>query len=64
MIMLKFQIIVNDCVCVETDATGCAWGFTYTEEQAKERVANLAKVGITATYEAIDGNNWVNNWVG
>lgn len=62
--MLKFQIIANDCVCVETDATGCCWGFTHTEEQAKARVANLAKVGITATYEAIDENNWVNNWIG
>lgn len=62
--MAKFQIIVNNCVCVERDATGCTWGFTFTKEQAENRVANLAKVGIVATYEPINENNWVNNWIG
>ena len=62
--MAKFQIIANGCVCCDKDSKGRYWGFTLTEEQAKDRVASLAEVGISATYEPISNNHWVNNWVG
>lgn len=62
--MLKYQIISNGCVCCDKDSKGNTWGFTYTEESAKARVANLAKVGINATYEPIGESHWVNDWIG
>ena len=62
--MAKFQIIASGCVCCEKDSKGRYWGFTQTEEQAQDRVASLADVGIVATYEPIEGSHWVNNWIG
>lgn len=62
--MAKYQIIANGCVCCDKDSKDRYWGFTLTEEQAKDRVASLAEVGISATYELINNNHWVNNWVG
>lgn len=62
--MAKFQIIANGYVCCDRDSKGRYWGFTATEDQAKDRVASLAEVGINATYEPITENHWVNNWVG
>lgn len=62
--MLKYQIVSNGYVCCDKDSKGNAWGFTHTEEQAQNRVASLAEVGITATYEPIDESHWVNNWIG
>lgn len=66
--MAKFQILFTykgeTCVCDEKDSKGRYWCFTDTEEQAQDRVASLAEVGITATYEPIDANHWVNNWIG
>lgn len=62
--MLKFQIVSNGCVCCDTDSKGRNWGFTYTEEQAQERVTSLANVGIIATYEPINEKHWVNDWIG
>ena len=66
--MARFQILFNykgtTCVCDEKDSKGRYWCFTDTEEQAKDRVASLAEVGITATYEPIDASHWVNNWIG
>ena len=62
--MAKYQIIVGGCVCCDQDSKGRCWGFTLTEEQARDRVASLAEVGISATYEPIDNTHWVNNWIG
>lgn len=62
--MLKYQIIVNGCVCCDKDSNGNTWGFTYTETQAQDRVASLADIGISATYEPIGESHWVNNWIG
>ncbi len=62
--MLKYQIISNGYVCCDKDSKGSTWGFTYTEESAKARVANLAEVGINATYEPIGESHWVNDWIG
>ena len=62
--MAKFQIVVNGNICTAKDSKGREWGFTLTEEQAQDRVANLANVGIQATYEPINENHWVNNWIG
>lgn len=69
---MKYQILFNTvvcgqpcvCVCDVKDSKGRYWGFTATEEQAKDRVQALAEAGIVATYEPIDGNHWVNNWIG
>lgn len=41
------------CAC-DTVAKGKAWSYVYTEEQAKERVADLATVGVNAWYEETD----------
>lgn len=62
--MAKFQIIANGYICTAKDSKGKEWGFTLTEQQAQERIADLAEVGIIATYEPIDENHWVNNWIG
>ena len=71
--MLKYEILFNTiinnelitCVCDAKDLKGRCWCFTYTEEQAKDRVAALAEVGIDAWYEEIDNNHWVNDgWIG
>ena len=62
--MAKFQIIANGNICTAQDSKGREWGFTLTEEQAQDRVASLATVGIQATYEPINENHWVNNWIG
>ena len=62
--MAKFQIVSNGFLCDKVDSKGRCWCFTLTEEQAQDRVASLAEVGIVATYEPIDNNNWVNNWIG
>lgn len=62
--MAKYQIIAGGCVCCDRDSKGRCWGFTLTEEQAQDRVASLAEVGISATYEPIDNTHWVNNWIG
>lgn len=62
--MAKFQILANGNICTTKDSKGREWGFTLTEEQAQDRVASLANVGIQATYEPINENHWVNNWIG
>lgn len=71
--MLKYKILFNTmvnneltaCVCNAKDSKGRFWCFTYTEEQAKDRVASLKKVGIDAWYEEIDNSNWINDgWIG
>ena len=64
--MLNFAIIYNTekygpCVCTEEDSQGEHYGFTYTEEDAQERVQRLAEVGIVATYKRIDEKHWINN---
>ena len=36
-----------------------------TEEQAKDRVAALAEIGIDAWYEEINNSHWINDgWIG
>lgn len=62
--MAHFQIIAGGNICTAKDSKGREWGFTLTEEQAQDRVASLADVGIQATYEPINENHWVNNWIG
>ncbi len=62
--MARFQIIAKGNICCDEDSKGRTWGFAYTEDQAKDRIDSLAQVGITATYEPINENHWVNNWVG
>ena len=62
--MAKFQIVANGNICTAKDSKGRYWGFAITEEQAQDRVASLANVGIQATYEPINENHWVNNWIG
>ena len=70
---MKYQILFNTmvnneltaCVCGAKDSKGRFWCFTYTEEQAKDRVASLKEVGIDAWYEEIDNSHWVNDgWIG
>lgn len=66
---ILFKTIVNGelttCVCDARDMKGRYWGFTYTEEQAKDRVASLAEIGIDAWYEEITNSHWVNDeWIG
>lgn len=66
---ILFKTIINGelttCVCDARDMKGRYWGFTYTEEQAKDRVAALAEIGIDAWYEEINNNHWVNDgWIG
>ena len=71
--MLKYEILFNTiinnelttCLCDAKDLKGRYWCFTYTEEQAKDRVAALADVGIDAWYDEIDSSHWVNDgWIG
>lgn len=62
--MANFQIVANGCICTAQDSKGREWGFAITEEQAQDRVASLAEVGIQATYEPIGESHWVNNWIG
>ena len=62
--MAKFQIVTNGNICTAKNSKGRYWGFTLTEEQAQDRVESLANVGIQATYEPINENHWVNNWIG
>ena len=71
--MLKYEILFNTiinnelttCLCDAKDLKGRYWCFTYTEEQAKDRVAALAEVGIDAWYKEIGKNHWINeNWIG
>ena len=62
--MANFQIVANGYICTAKDSKGRYWGFALTEEQAQDRVASLAEVGIQATYEPIGENHWVNNWIG
>ena len=66
---ILFKTIINGelttCVCDARDMKGRYWGFTYTEEQAKDRVAALTEIGIDAWYEEINNNHWVNDgWIG
>lgn len=66
---ILFKTIINGefttCVCDARDMKGRYWGFTYTEEQAKDRVASLAEIGIDAWYEEITNSHWVNDeWIG
>ena len=66
---ILFKTIINGelttCVCDARDMKGRYWGFTYTEEQAKDRVASLAEIGIDAWYEEINNSHWVNDgWIG
>lgn len=66
---ILFNTIINNelttCVCGVEDSKGRCWCFVYTEEQAKDRVAALAEVGIDAWHEEIDNSHWVNNgWIG
>lgn len=66
---ILFKTIINGelitCVCDARDQKGRYWGFTYTEEQAKDRVAALAEIGIDAWYEEINNSHWVNDgWIG
>lgn len=66
---ILFKTIINGelttCVCDARDMKGRYWGFTYTEEQAKDRVASLAEIGIDAWYEEIINSHWVNDgWIG
>ena len=64
-ILYKANICGKECVCVCTKlANGKTWGFTLTEEQAKQRVADLATIGVAAWYEPINEEHWVNNWIG
>lgn len=61
--MAHFQILFNHngtvCLC-DKMANGCCWCFTSTEEQAKQRIADLAGIGIQAWYEPIDENHPIN----
>lgn len=65
--MANFEIVYkhngHEVLCTE-EANGHCWCFTMTEEQAKERVADLATIGITAWYERIGEKHWVNDWIG
>ena len=71
--MLKYEILFNTVINNELptrqgetkDWKGHYWSFTDTEEQAKDRVAALAEVGIDAWYKEIGKNHWINeNWIG
>lgn len=71
--MLKYQILFNTiinneittCLCDAKDLKGRYWCFTYTEEQAKDRVASLKEIGIDAWYNEINNGHWVNDgWIG
>ena len=66
---ILFKTIINNelvtCLCGEQDSLGRCWAFTYSEEQAKDRVAALAEVGIDAWYKEIGKDHWVNeSWIG
>ena len=66
---ILFKTIINGelvtCVCNARDQKGRYWGFVFTEEQAKDRVAALAEIGIDAWYEEITNNHWINDgWIG
>ena len=66
---ILFKTIINGelvtCVCDAKDQKGRYWGFVLTEEQAKDRVAALAEIGIDAWYEEINNSHWVNDgWIG
>ena len=70
---LRYQILFETvvcgensvCLCNEKDINGDCWSFCYTEEQAKDRVEALEKVGVKAWYESIDDSHWVNDgWIG
>lgn len=61
---MKFQIVVDGYICIAKDSKGNTYGFTQTEEAAKDRVASLAEVGIVAVYEPIGPSHWVNDWIG
>lgn len=67
---MKYQILHHTasgvCLC-DTPTQHCGgWVFTYTEQQAKERVAELNSIGVEAWYEPIEGKCWANNenWIG
>ena len=69
---MKYEILYNTmisgklttCVCTAQDSKGRYWGFTITEEQAKDRVAALKEVGIEAWYNEINNSHWVNDgWI-
>ena len=73
MKIMKYEILFNTiinnelttCLCDAKDLKGRYWCFTYTEEQAKDRVTALAEVGIDAWYKEIGKNHWVNeDWIG
>ena len=69
--MLKYQILFNTiinnelttCLCNAKDLKGRYWCFTYTEEQAKDRVASLKEIGIDAWYNEINNGHWGQRWV-
>lgn len=61
--MARFEILYNykgkACLC-DVCVNNCYWCFTLTEEQAKQRVADLATIGVKAWYEPIDENHPIN----
>lgn len=65
--MANFEIVYihngQEVLCTK-EVNGCGWCFTFSEEQAKKRVADLATIGITAWYERINEKHWVNDWIG
>jgi hypothetical protein len=66
---MKYQILYKTPngirLCDIPTRGNCAWVFTYTQEQAEQRVCDLQAVGIDAWYEPIQ-NCWADNknWIG